>query len=125
MNATLLVMVGGAVGAAARYHVGRLCSETLGAQYPYGTLVVNVAGGLAMGLLAGWLARHDMPNEPWRLLIGVGVLGGFTTFSAFSLEVVKMIERGAWGTSVGYVILSVVASILALACGLFLMRQVA
>ena len=92
----LLVMLGGAFGAGARHLVGRATLAWLGAGYPWGTLAVNLLGGFAMGLLAGGLFRFGDHGEQWRLLLGVGVLGGFTTFSAFSLDIVNMIERGDW-----------------------------
>ena len=110
MNATLLVMAGGAMGAAGRYHLGRLVFHLAPLGYPIGTLVANLTGGLLMGVLAGVLARSNFIDEPWRLLLGVGLLGGFTTFSAFSLEVLNMIERNEWGMAVGYALLSVIGS---------------
>lgn len=116
----LLVMAGGAVGAGARHLVGRAMLARLGPAWPWGTLTVNVVGGLLMGLLAGALARGAA--EPWRLLLGVGVLGGFTTFSAFSLETVAMIERGAIVPALGYVLVSVAGSLVALGAGLWLVR---
>jgi CrcB protein len=124
MNALVLVMAGGAVGAGARHLVGRAALAAFGPGWPWGTLIVNVAGGLAMGLLVGVLARMAAA-EPWRLLIGVGVLGGFTTFSSFSLDTIVMIERGAWAAALSYVALSVVASIAALAAGLGFTRALA
>ena len=125
MNSTLLVMTGGAIGAAMRYHLGRLLTQTFGPSFPAGTLAANLLGGLAMGLLIGWLTRLDGHAEPWRLFLAVGLLGGFTTFSAFSLEVANMIERGQWGIAVAYSLVSVVASVLALFIGLFVIRQIA
>lgn len=125
MNATLLVMAGGAVGAAGRYHVGRLVFHLSGPGFPYGTLVANIVGGLLMGILAGILARSNVVGEPWRLLLGVGLLGGFTTFSAFSLEVLNMIERGNWGVALGYALISVMGSVLALFAGLLAVRALA
>ncbi|MBK5264604.1 MAG: CrcB family protein, partial [Alphaproteobacteria bacterium] len=94
MQNTLLVMAGGAVGAACRYQLGRLMTHMMGPGYPWGTLAANMLGGLAMGLLVGILARFVDGGEQIRLIVAVGVLGGFTTFSAFSLEVVLMLERG-------------------------------
>lgn len=121
----LLVMLGGALGAGARFLTGRLTLALLGPNYPWGTLTVNLVGGLLMGLLAGGLARFADGGENLRYLLGVGVLGGFTTFSAFSLDTMLMIERGDWATALGYVLVSVIGSILALAGGLMLMRVAA
>jgi CrcB protein len=86
---------------------------------------VNVAGSFAMGLLAGWLARHGTGGEGWRLLLGVGVLGGFTTFSAFSLELVDFIQRGQPGSAALYMLVSVAAGIAGLFAGLALTRGLA
>ena len=124
MSPLLYVMVGGAVGSGARYLTGRAMTALLGAGYPFGTLAVNLVGGLLMGVLIGVLARNSAP-EGWRLLIGVGVLGGFTTFSSFSLDVVTMAERGAPGLALGYVLVSVIGSIAALFAGLSAVRAVA
>jgi len=121
----LLVMLGGAFGAGARFLVGKGTLAWLGPNYPWGTLAVNLIGGFAMGLLAGSLARFGQGGEQWRLLIGVGVLGGFTTFSAFSLDVMVMLERGDWVPALGYVLASVLGSVLALYAGLVLMRALA
>jgi CrcB protein len=120
----LYVMLGGAFGSGARYLTGRATLSLFGPDFPYGTLAVNLIGGLLMGALAGSLARASSA-ETWRLLLGVGVLGGFTTFSAFSLDTVTMIERGQIGIALGYVALSVVGSIAALFAGLSLARTVA
>lgn len=120
----LYVMVGGAVGSGARYLTGRAMLSLLRPDYPFGTLAVNLIGGLLMGVLVGVLARNTA-SETWRLLLGVGVLGGFTTFSAFSLDVVTMIERGAIGVAFGYVLVSVIGSVAALFAGLSAVRAVA
>lgn len=124
MSPLLYVMVGGAVGSGARYLTGRAMTALLGAGYPFGTLAVNLVGGLLMGVLVGVLARNASP-EGWRLLLGVGVLGGFTTFSTFSLDVVTMIERGALGLALSYILVSVIGSIAALFAGLSAVRAVA
>ena len=121
----LLVMLGGAVGAGARHLVGRATLGWFGPNYPWGTLAVNLIGGLLMGVLVGSLARFNQGGEHWRLLLGVGVLGGFTTFSAFSLDVMVMLERGTWMPALGYVLVSVIGSVAALAIGLGLMRAIA
>jgi len=117
-------MAGGAIGSAARYLVGKGMGAWLGADFPWATLAVNLLGGLLMGLLAGTLARTG-GNEQTRLLIGVGVLGGFTTFSSFSLDAVTLIERGQWGAALAYMLVSLVGSVLALFGGLYLVRAVA
>lgn len=125
MQALFLVGAGGAFGAIARYLLGIQAARALGTGWPYGTFAANVVGGLLMGLLAGVLAhRGDTQQETWRLLLGVGVLGGFTTFSAFSLETALMIERREWAPAGLYVGGSVVLSIAALFAGLFLARRV-
>lgn len=118
-----LVMAGGAIGAGARHLAGRAALALTGPDFPVGTLAINVTGGLLMGVLAGVLAR-TAAGEPWRLFLGVGVLGGFTTFSTFSLEAFTLIERGDWGAALAYVLVSVLAGIGGLALALVLMRQV-
>jgi CrcB protein len=110
----LLVAIGGAVGSAARYGVGLAAARILGAAFPWGTLIVNVVGGLAMGLLA---ARVGPAEENMRLLLGVGVLGGFTTFSAFSLDTLRLMEREP-GSALFYVLASLILSIGACWAGL-------
>ena len=125
MPATILVMIGGAVGAALRYQLGRVTLATLGPGFPWGTLIANLAGGLLMGVLASALARMSGSGESARLLLGVGVLGGFTTFSAFSLETVLMIERGQFGVAALYALVSVVGAVAALFLGLFAARALA
>jgi CrcB protein len=122
---TLLVMLGGAVGAALRYHLGGVTLRAFGPAFPWGTLIANISGGLFMGLLAGTLARVGSANEPWRLLIGVGLLGGYTTFSAFSLETFGMIERGQYAVAAAYVAASVAGAIAGLAAGVLILRAVA
>ncbi|WFL78082.1 fluoride efflux transporter CrcB [Altererythrobacter arenosus] len=125
--ASMHVAIGGALGALARYQVGRGMTAWLGpatiGQFPWATLAVNVIGSLAMGIIAGWLARHgDMGSDQLRLFIGVGLLGGFTTFSAFSLELMVLIERGDAALALGYALVSVLAGLTALYVGLIVMR---
>lgn len=121
--ASLTIAAGGAAGSVLRYHVGRLVGSLAGAgnDFPWGTLAVNIAGSLAMGVLVGWLARGSISPqtaEPWRLLIGVGLLGGFTTFSAFSAEMVTMLHRGQAGLAIGYAAASLIAGMAAMIIGL-------
>lgn len=118
-------MLGGAFGSGARHLVGRATLALFGPGYPWGTLVVNVTGGFAMGILAGLLARFGQGGEQWRLLLGVGVLGGYTTFSAFSLDAMVLIERGDWASAIGYAVASVIGAISALALGLMVARAIA
>jgi fluoride exporter len=117
-----LVAAGGAIGSALRYEYGRLSARLFGAGWPYGTFGVNIIGGLVMGLFAGWLAARSQGGEGLRLFFAVGVLGGFTTFSSFSLETMLMIERGEWLSASGYALASVLASVGALAIGLGIVR---
>jgi CrcB protein len=123
LAASLYVAVGGGAGAVLRYQLGRLFAP--GASFPWATLTINVAGSLLMGVLAGWLARHADGGEQWRLLLGVGLLGGFTTFSAFSLEMMLLIERGQAGLAIAYALVSVLAGLGALYLGLVAMRAFA
>jgi len=114
----LLVAAGGALGAVARYGVGIGAARWLGLAFPWGTLAVNVVGGFAMGWLA---ARVGPEQEALRLALGVGVLGGFTTFSAFSLETVRLMEHQP-GLAALYAAASVVLSVGACWLGLYLGR---
>lgn len=124
---SLYVALGGGLGAWLRYVTGRLWLAAIGpaaaSAFPWATLTVNVLGSLMMGLLAGWLARHGDGGETWRLLLGVGLLGGYTTFSAFSLELVELAERGTIGTAALYAAVSLAAGVAGLVAGLALMRS--
>lgn len=118
----LLVALGGGLGACLRYLVAQWTLASFGPGLPFGTWTVNIVGAFAMGLLAGLLARVDAGGGELRLLLGVGLLGGFTTFSAFSLEVFNMINRGEIGLAAAYAISSVAGSVLALMTGVFVGR---
>jgi len=124
--ASALVALGGAIGSVLRYLTGRAMTHSLGPNavtaFPWATLAVNVVGSLAMGVLAGWLARFGQGGEQWRLFVGVGVLGGFTTFSSFSLEMMLLIERGQPGYAFLYAAVSLLAGLSALYIGLIAMR---
>jgi len=117
MNPIILVMSGGAIGAGLRYGLSRALPYS-GAGWPWATFAANVLGGLAMGVLAAWILRGDNSAEPLRLFVGVGVLGGFTTFSAFSLEMAHMVERGQVGLAAGYALVSVMLALGALFVGM-------
>lgn len=122
MKSIILVMAGGALGAAMRFGVSR--ALPVGSGWPWGTFAVNVAGGFAMGVLAAWLLRGDNAAEPLRLFLGVGVLGGFTTFSAFSLEMAQMVERGQGMLAGGYALVSVILALGAVFAGMMLARTI-
>ena len=122
MYSLFLVMAGGAVGSGARFLTGRTMTSLFGPDYPWGTLAVNLVGGFLMGALVGALARGVGSAEQWRLLIGVGILGGFTTFSAFSLDAVTMLQRGEIAATALYVAVSVIGSCAAVFAGLTLTR---
>lgn len=121
MNSLISVMIGGAFGAGARHLVGAAMLARLGPGFPWWTLTVNIVGGFLMGLLVGILVKAG-GSEQARLLLGVGVLGGFTTFSAFSLETWRMIEGGQVAVAIGYSGASVVGSVVALGLGLWVAR---
>ena len=124
MNSVLPVMIGGAIGAGARHLVGQAMLARLGPGFPWGTLAINVVGSLLMGLLVGALARGEGGGDAARLFVGVGILGGFTTFSSFSMEFWMLFERGQNAQAAAYVLASVIGAIAACGLGLFLMRQV-
>ena len=123
MNGLFPVMIGGAIGAGARHLVGGAMLARLGPGFPWWTLSINIAGSLLMGVLIGWLARSG-GTEAVRLFFGVGVLGGFTTFSAFSLEFWTLFERGQSAQAFAYVAASAIGAIAACGIGLLMMRQV-
>lgn len=119
----LLVAVGGAVGSVARYGVGKLMGPTADSTVPWHTFAVNLTGAFVLGLLIVLAARQGWPGW-WRPLVGVGLLGGYTTFSTFSVEVVELALRGAWATAGLYGLGSLVAGVAGAAAGIFLGRAV-
>ncbi len=124
MYPLISVMAGGAIGAGGRYLVGSAITTRLGAGFPYGTLAINLFGGLLMGVLAGVIAKGGA-TEAARLFFGVGILGGFTTFSAFSLECWGLIERGAYGAACVYISVSVCGALALVVAGVALGRVLA
>ena len=123
MKSILLVMVGGGVGAVLRFQLGRMFPISA-TGWPWGTFAANILGGLAMGILAAWLLRAGAAGENMRLLLGVGLLGGFTTFSAFSLDMMRMIEGGNAGMAFAYALASVALALAALYAGMMMARAV-
>ena len=119
----LIVFLGGGIGAALRHGVNIASTRLLGAAFPYATLFENVTGSLVMGLLAGYFAFKGDVSQTWRLFLTTGILGGYTTFSAFSLDTALLYERGELGLAALYVGLSVALSIGGLFAGLALVRN--
>jgi CrcB protein len=118
----LIVFLGAGIGGALRHGVNAGSARLWGYGFPFGTLIVNVAGSFLMGLLAGYFAFRPGIGQHARLSLTTGILGGFTTFSAFSLDTVLMVERHAYGLAAGYAVGSVVASVSALFFGLAVFR---
>jgi CrcB protein len=118
----LLVFLGGGIGAVLRHGVNVAVGRWLGIGFPFHTLFENVSGSLVMGLLAGYFAFRGDASQHLRLFLTTGILGGYTTFSAFSLDTVLLWERGRWALAAGYVLASVIASVAGLVLGLFLAR---
>jgi len=119
----LAVAAGGALGSLGRYLLSGQMGRLLGLGFPWGTLAVNILGSLAMGLLVAAMALRWNASAELRAFLTIGILGGFTTFSAFSLEVVLLLERGQWVPAAAYVVASVALSVGGLFLGLLLMRQ--
>lgn len=124
-SSSLLVLAGGGLGALGRLWLGRAALALLGSGWPWGTLLVNILGGFAMGAVVEWAALRGGIGPDMRLFLTTGVLGGFTTFSAFSLETALMIEGGQTASALAYVVLSVLLSVGALFAGLTLVRSLA
>ncbi|QJU58630.1 fluoride efflux transporter CrcB [Sphingomonas sp. AP4-R1] len=125
MPPLFLVMIGGAIGAGFRFHIGNVALRNLGPHFPWGTWIINLLGGLLMGVLAATLAKGPaLQGEPLRLFLGVGVLGGFTTFSAFSLETANMLMRGQPVQAAAYAVSSVAGSVLMLLVGMVATRAI-
>jgi len=122
VNLILAVAAGGALGSVARYLMGVGAARVLGLAFPWGTLIINVLGSFLIGVLVELFAlKWDLPQEG-RVFLTVGICGGFTTFSTFSLDAWVLMERGAWGLAAAYIFSSVVLSIGGLVAALYLVR---
>jgi CrcB protein len=121
----LIVFLGGGLGAAIRHGVNLGAARLLGTAFPYGTLLINITGSFIMGLVAAYFAFKGDASQHWRLFLTTGILGGYTTFSAFSLDVALLYERGELGLAALYVIASVAISIIGLFAGMALVRNFA
>jgi len=121
----VLVFIGGGLGATLRHFINVVSTRSLGTAFPYHTFIINITGSTVMGLIAGYLAFKGDASQPWRLFLMTGILGGYTTFSAFSLDAALLYERGAIGLALFYVLGSVVFSIAGLFAGLALVRHLA
>jgi CrcB protein len=119
----LIVFLGGGIGSVIRQGVNIAVTRALGAGFPYGILLINVTGSFAMGLVAGYFAFKGDASQQWRLFLTTGILGGYTTFSAFSLDAAVLYERGEIGLAAVYVIGSVAISIAGLFAGLAIVRS--
>jgi CrcB protein len=119
----LLVFVGGGLGASLRHTVNMVFTRAFGTAFPYHTFFINVTGSIVMGLIAGYLAFKGEATQHWRLFLMTGILGGYTTFSAFSLDTALLYERGETWLALLYVLGSVVLSIAGLFGGLALVRH--
>jgi CrcB protein len=118
----LLVFIGGGLGSTLRHAINMLSARTLGTNFPWGTFIINVTGSTVMGLIAGYLALRGEASQPWRLFLMTGILGGYTTFSAFSLDAGLLYERGETGLALAYVGGSVALAIVGLFAGLAIVR---
>ena len=123
MLSYFLVFLGGGLGATLRHLVNVTCAWCIGTAFPYGTFIINISGSTVMGLIAGYLAFKGDASQPWRLFLMTGILGGYTTFSAYSLDAALLYERGQLALAAFYVIGSVVFSIAGLFAGLALIRH--
>jgi CrcB protein len=123
--AFLIVFTGGGIGSMLRHAVNQASAAMIGVNFPYGTLFVNITGSLAMGLIAGWFAFHGRGGQLLPLFLTTGILGGFTTFSAFSLDAALLWERGQMAGAAMYVAGSVGVAIVCVFAGLAIMRTLA
>jgi len=126
----LIVLLGAGIGGALRHGVNGLALKLMGPDFPFGTMAINIAGSFAMGLIAGYFAfrggtgMFGQLSQHWRLFLTTGILGGFTTFSAFSLDFATLFERGAMLPAAGYLVVSVGGSLVAVFVALAVARAV-
>jgi CrcB protein len=125
MNLILSIAAGGALGAVARHLLSHRVAALMGSSFPYGTLMVNILGSFLMGLLVTLVAKKFSLSMEMQAFLTVGLLGGFTTFSAFSMETVLLIERGVWSQALLYVAASVLFAVGGLFAGMFVGRVIA
>ena len=125
MNGFLTVFLGAGIGGVLRHAVNIAALKLVGSGFPFGTIFVNIVGSFIMGLAIEWFALKFDPGQTWRLFLTTGILGGFTTFSAFSLDAALLIERGAYLMASVYILISLTASVGGLFLGLLLIRQFA
>ena len=123
MISYLIVFLGAGIGGMMRHGVNVAVTRTLGSGFPYGIMAINIIGCLVMGLVAGYFTLRGQASQDWRLFLTTGVLGGFTTFSAFSLDAALLYERGELGLMAVYVLGSVILSLAAVFAGLWAVRQ--
>ena len=119
----VLIFIGGGIGSSLRHTINVASARAFGTAFPYHTFIINITGSIIMGLVAGYLAFKGGPSQHWRLFLMTGVLGGYTTFSAFSLDAALLYERGQIALTLLYVLGSVVLSIAGLFAGLALVRH--
>jgi CrcB protein len=119
----LLVFVGGGLGSVLRYALTMAAGKAFGPHFPWGTFLINITGSTVMGLIAGYLAFKGETSQPWRIFLMTGILGGYTTFSAFSLDAAVLYERGEIALALAYVLGSVLMAIIGLFAGLALVRS--
>ena len=123
MISYLIVFLGAGIGGMMRHGVNVAVTRTLGSGFPYGIMAINIIGCLVMGLVAGYFTIRGQGSQDWRLFLTTGILGGFTTFSAFSLDAALLYERGELGLMAVYVLGSVILSLVAVFAGLWAVRQ--
>lgn len=119
---SILIFIGAGIGGVLRHVTNAIVLSAMGSSFPYGILAVNIIGSTLMGLVAGWFAFHGEASSEMKLFLATGILGGFTTFSAFSLDTALLLERGETTLAATYVVASVALSVLGLFAGLWAMR---